>query len=456
MVSISLSVRRFLIRNFFPNYGLLSGKNFLRVLLLIFLHLPFSGNSQDLDLSGELYLSARGGNDKGLPFWMYANSRGRFTENTHFLTRLSGKAVYTFYNESELETGGGILFRNGSSRDILADEAYLGFRKEWFELTLGRRHQQEIFGGLSATNQNILWSVNTEAPPGVKVAISPLYFSGDAGLGVEMLWSDYILEEDLPVPNTKLHHKSFFLLYKVPEEWLFRAGLRHMALWGDKGNSGVEAGDYLSVVTGRAALVPTNPLGSLEFEVTQNFQFYSLRFFYNSIFESRKGAMLGNFPDGRYALFLKMEDKDQLINAVIYEFYTTKDQGIGENYLNHPVFRSGWTYNAQVLGVPFFTYDDITGSIINNKFSAHHVGIGGNYLNRFDSFPYRFLVSYAQNEGLEVQPNPGAFIKGKQLSTLFTSRIYNSLFFLDLQLATEFREHFSPVFGAGVSVSIQF
>ena len=65
----------------------------------------------------------------------------------------------------------------------------------------------------------------------------------------------------------------------------------------------------------------------------------------------------GNFPDGRYAVYLE-DNRDTFwgnswLKAFIYEFYYTKNQSRSragseedgsDNYFNNNLYRSGWTY----------------------------------------------------------------------------------------------------------------
>ena len=123
-----------------------------------------------------------------------------------------------------------------------------------------------------------------------------------------------------------------------------------------------------------------NHLGSWELYLTKKLNTSQLQFIYNSIFEDGSGSRMANFPDGRYGLFWQAEEKDQLINSIIYEYYNTRDQSHdvnkwgADNYLNSQFYTRGWSYRDRVIGSPLFTYDSEINKVINNKFSAHHIG----------------------------------------------------------------------------------
>ena len=115
---------------------------------------------------------------------MYSNSWGRFSENTHFAGLLSGTAVREFYSGGTLSAKGSFLYRNGTPEDLIVDEAYLSFHNSWMQATVGIKHQEELYNGLSASSLNMLWSSNARALPGIELGTSaPLYFNGQDGLG---------------------------------------------------------------------------------------------------------------------------------------------------------------------------------------------------------------------------------------------------------------------------------
>ena len=136
-------------------------------------------------------------------------------------------------------------------------------------------------------------------------------------------------------------------------------------------------------------------------------------------------------------------------------FYYTKNQskntpttdGI-DNYFNNNLYRSGWTYENRVLGVPFITLDPERFRISNNKILVHHFGLTG---TAFNYIPYKFLTSYRINDG----GKGGEYRENKILSTFLTFKIWQYQEFVDvnLQLATDFSSIAAPNFGAGIQIS---
>ena len=74
-----------------------------------------------------------------------------------------------------------------------------------------------------------------------------------------------------------------------------------------------------------------------------------------------------------------------------------------DNYYNHYIYQSGWTYNNKVIGNPLFTLGSNEGSysdetyIINNRIKAHHIGIMGNLSKNIN---YKILITNSRNYGV--------------------------------------------------------
>ncbi len=446
-----------------------------KIFFILFSFLSFSGYSQ-LEFSGEVNLQGMYTTGENLPFWMYKNQRGRISENTNATGWITGKASYDLGATSTLEAGLGILYQDGISDRVFLDESYLQFRNSWLEVIAGRKQKPELYNGLSATNENIVWSLNARPLPGVQFRTrEPIMLFPDAGIGFEASLSEYLLEKDRFVSYARIHHKSLHLVFKPDEDWLIRGGIQHFAQWG--GNSerdgqqpeGIK--DYLLVFTGRQGgenAVPGdqinvlgNHLGSYELNIKRSFRDFNVEFVYNHIFEDGSGTRYANFPDGRYGLMLDFKDQRKLVNNVLYEFYYTKNQSSrsssphknDEYFNNFQTYRSGWTYEERILGVPFFTYDKERDLIVNNKFTMHHIGISGSISNYFESYLYKLMLSAGRNDGRHgvfFNPNQDvAYISYEML-------ILQNFVDLSLQLGAEYHSLYAPVYGAGLHLSKRF
>ncbi|RKS50565.1 capsule assembly protein Wzi [Gillisia mitskevichiae] len=404
------------------------------------------------------------------PFWIHSNQRGRIDEASNISAYFSGKATYQFSRHARLEVGLGGLFHDGYSEKLQLDESYIMLENYWLKAYLGRKQKDLLYDGLSASNQNILWSLNARPLAGASLSLKkPVTISKKAGISLDVTWEEFITDDERYVEDTRIHHKSFHLIFNKINNFGVKVGLQHFVQWG--GNSPVfgklpgSFGDYLDVFTGREgedtvggqeANALGNHLGSYEVYLTTSINDYNIEILYNHLFEDGSGRVLRNTPDGRYGLFVKSPYSDNIINSVMYEFYYTRDQSDddittdgNDNYFNNNLYRSGWTYESRILGVPFITLDDDRFRINNNKIIVHHIGISG----VVGDLPYKLLSSYRRNYGAKGARN---FKKSTILSSYLDLKVWRDSFDVNLQLGADINSKASPNFGAGVQISKKF
>ena len=401
-----------------------------------------------------------------LPFWMYHNKRGRISENTNVAGWISGKAVHDIKDNTSLEFGGGLLYQNGVSKQVFIDEIYAQFKNPWFGLTAGIKQQKEYYNGLSASNQSISWSLNARPMPGVCLSISsPTYIFPEDGIGFEASWGEYLMGQDRAVSYARVHQKSFYLVYRPTEVFQIKAGLKHTALWGgatsNLGGREENFNYYLNVITagslGRDRSGEEDQgnalrknMGSYELYISKTFRKFKAELIYNHIFENGSGSKFDNAPDGRYGIYLESKDPDRIVSSFIYEFYYTKQRSQSpefDNYFNGGVYGSGWTHLDRGLGVPFFTEDPNGEGILRNAFSAHHIGISGQFSDYFNTFPYKLMLSTVQ-----YQAEAGKFGKQSVFYGDFEMRVLQSFVDLSFNLSAEFNSLKSPGFGIGLKL----
>jgi hypothetical protein len=444
------------------------------LLSLLFFTLFFSLQAQQIDFKGQVSGTGLLYTEDNSPFWLHTNQRGRIDETTNFSGLISASGIYNLTDNSNLEFGLGTLYQDGYSDKLQLDQAYVAFSNSWLGIVVGRKQRQELYRGLSATNQNILWSLNARPLSGVRFFTRrPIFLKNNRGLGFEASYEEYLMDDERFVENTRLHHKSFHLIYKSSPKFQISAGLRHFVQWGGthpqfgKLPSDFEA--YTRIVTGKGVGGDTgneisdqeinglgNHLGSYEITITTILAEYNVEIIYNHLFEDGSGSLLRNTPDGRYGIFI--EDPAAPLNswlqAMMYEFYYTKNQSKNtpttdgqDNYFNNNLYRSGWTYENRVIGLPFITLGPDRFRIANNKLIAHHIGLTG---MAFKKLPYRFLGSFRLNYGGKGSANTnGTHVFSTYLDLNLLQNIVN----LNLQLGADFSEIYGPNFGAGLSIS---
>ncbi len=407
-------------------------KSIYKSLLALLLLFITSTATAQFDINGEATLRGMVSGNEKTPFWMHSNQRGRVTDSTNLATWISAKGIYELNENSGFEIGGGLLYQDANNKaKINIDELYGQYKNSWLQIIGGRKQHEELYDGLSATNGNFIWSLNARPLPGIQIStVKPIYFLFDKSLGFSGSWNEFHMYKNRYVENTLLHNKSLYLNYRNDDGLKIKLGIQHFVQWGGTspdpniGKQPAGFSDYIRVVTGHDggdnALVTDqenalgNHMGSYELRINKTSRKLELEFLYSHFFEDGSGMAMYNILDGRYGVYANFKDKsrwvekDSWIESAMYEFYYTKDQSHKltpwihkwDNYFNNGIYKSGWTYNGQVIGVPFFTTNlyegDATSTIGNNRVIVHHIGLNG---FAFNKFPYKLLMSYRNNNG---------------------------------------------------------
>jgi len=449
-------------------------KFYFLTIIFLFLALPssFGQVMYNLDFEGQAQLFS----DSESPFWMHTNSRGRLDEKSHFSSLLSYKANIDLGEDRMAEFGLGGLFKDGYEDGFKLDEAYFSYSTPKIGIVLGKKQRELLFQGLSAVNENILWSLNASPLPGIRFFTrDPLFINGDHGFGFMVSLEEYIMNDDRYIENTRLHHKSGHLVYRSKNNFQISLGGHHFVQWaGYSEEFGQLPGsfeDYTRIFTGMASEDEIaggeelnalgNQIGSYELKIETKIRDLDFQFLYNHIFEDASGMKGGNLPDGRYAIYFE-DNRDTFwgsswLKAFMYEFYYTKNQSRdrvssevdgADNYFNNNLYRSGWTYRNQVLGVPFILINEENRFRIGtNILTVHHLGLSG---MAFDKLPYRFLLSYRKNYGLK----DSFFAETREVfSTLVELELINTDYILKAQIGADIKSYESSNFGIGINFS---
>ena len=393
----------------------------LNKLLPLFLLSFVASFSQEIEYSASATLQGLISSEEKNPFWLHSNTRGRIGEETNIAGWITGTGKFSFRNDSFLELGLGGFYHDGFTNEIDLDAYYISFQNNWMLAYAGRKQKKEYYRGLSATNESILWSLNSRPIPGISFEITePVYFWKQAGLGFMLSWEELFSDErDRYIENLRVHHKSFHLVYSGIRNVQLIAGVQHYVQWGGKspeqGDLPSGFDDYLRVITGGSIIGGDgligdneinglgNHLGGYEAQLNTSMSHFDVSLIYNTIFEDMSGIKLRNTPDGRYSIYIEDREENKWIEAFMYEYYFTRNQSKNypttdgkDNYFNNHLYKSGWTYDHQVIGLPFFVIRDNLLGIAHNNIVAHHIGITG---DAFYEYPYKLLASYRANYG---------------------------------------------------------
>ncbi|NJW53411.1 capsule assembly Wzi family protein [Salinimicrobium sp. CDJ15-91] len=408
------------------------------------------------------------------PFWIHSNQRGRLDEKTNLSSWLNGTGSYEFRYGGVLTAGLGILYHDGYSNEVQLDEYFVGYENNWFEAYAGRKQKTEFFSGISATNENVLWSLNSRPIPGLSFSTKTIPLFERAGIGFKASWEEFFSEEtERYIQTPRIHHKSFHFIFNGIRNVELIAGGHHYVQWAGKSPeygdlpSGFE--DYLKVITGGSIIGGDgfvgeqevnglgNHLGGYEVQLNTSFSHYDLSLIYNTIFEDFSGIKLRNTPDGRYGIYLKDQEPEKWVQAMMYEFYFTRHQSKTypttdgkDNYFNNHLYRSGWTYEKRIIGLPFMMLDNERFRVAHNNVVAHHLGLTG---NAFYTYPYKLLASYRANYGAK-----GGTSKPVEqiLSTYLDVNVWQDFLNINLQFGADIHSEDSSNVGIGLRVQKSF
>jgi hypothetical protein len=399
------------------------GKSFKIKIAFISLFIPVCLFSQEFDLKGKIDAVVILSNEEEIPFWLHTNTNMTIGEFTNLSITGDFTAVLSF-NNFKINGGAAIYGRDGVIDNIQRRDLYVQFENSWLFATIGAKRQTEKLDGLSATNQNFLWSGNARPLPGILFeANNPLKISKT--FGVDWGIGHYQLNDERYVKNTLVHYKRLALITTFNENHKLKAQIQHFAQWGGTSpESGKLKNGFKDFVNVFFAHTPEeyktedgvlnklgNHLGSylLEYEFKNNWGSFST--YYEHPFEDGSGTRLANFPDGVWGAFFKPKNQ-KIISSVLYEYINTTDQSGAygasgrDNYFSNIVYKSGWTYEENIIGAPFILFDknieitDTTTAFISNRSKTHHFGVMG----EFGNFQWKLKTTVTKYLGTYRKP----------------------------------------------------
>jgi hypothetical protein len=381
-----------------------------------------SGFTPDFHLSQSTLVSS--GND--LPFWMISNQNGIYTlHNSSYLLLQAGlnrsldrdtlqKWGYTY--------GANMVYSIAGTADFQPNEYWLGLRFNKLIFKVGAQSDPVIYSGLSSTNGNMYRSRNARPVPGLSVSTNgyiPFLFA-EKWLSWRFLYEEGILKDKQFVTDAHLHHKNFHLHALLSPSLSLSIGLEHYVFWGGYSPKlGQLAGwkEYFRYILGlnggpRAYIqdqlnTAGNQLGSYNLEIKKDWKIIITTFYFNHPFEDPSGMELDNLRDGIWGIHFATKNRSKFITNVVYEYMNTCNQsgsilgnpaptpenpnritGRGrDNYFNHSVYTSGYTYFQRIMGTPLLVpnigQDGISKGFESTRIWMHHLGISGILANEF-------------------------------------------------------------------------
>jgi hypothetical protein len=395
----------------------------MKLLKVILFLLPMISFSQEFNISGTVAAKAILSNENENPFWFHTNTNYAVGDLTNLFATGELTASLTF-SSFKVKGGAAIYGRDGVEDAVQRRDLFIQFENSWLFATVGAKKQKEVLDGLSATNQNFLWSGNARPLPGILLeANNPIKISNT--FGIDWGIAHYELNDNRFVDGVHLHYKRLALITNFNENHKLTAQLQHYAQWG--GTSPVYGDlkdgfkDFINVffahnseelgIEDETINKVGNHLGSylLNYEFKNSWGNFS--FYHEHPFEDGSGTRLANFPDGVWGIYFKPQNQ-KIISSILYEYIDTSDQsgisvGSGfDGYFGNNIYRSGWTYEENIIGAPFILFDknieitDTTTAFISNRSKTHHFGVMG----EFGNFQWKLKTTVTKYLGTYRKP----------------------------------------------------
>ena len=403
--------------------------SFLFVFLFGFQIIVFSQNNE---LSYLVELNSNISTEETLPFWLTTNKYGAIP-NSDNLT-LSAGLFQEFKplldsNKVNFSFGGQLTGAVANENEFIVNQLYSSIKWEKLQLDIGVKHRDVLFEGLSSTNGDFSFSTNARSIPGINLKLTEyvklpfakkwLSFKGNFG--------EYLLNDKRAVDKAHVHQKSLFFKSKLNKKLKLITGINHYAMWAGTsekyGKQPSSFKDYIRVIIGKSGDENSNQgdqinalgnhLGNYLFQLNKKGEKTDWSFYWLHPFEDTSGREFKNFGDGTFGLFFDLLKPDALLSHINFEFTFTKDQGkalsssnLVDNYFSNKIYESGWTYQNNAIGNPFFptgiNEDGFTNiNRLYNRFAAYHLGFDGS-LN--SNISYKTLLSYVSYFGSYSQP----------------------------------------------------
>ncbi|CAM3510186.1 capsule assembly Wzi family protein [Aequorivita lipolytica] len=390
--------------------------------IVVFL-IPLQFFSQEFEIGGTVESKTILATKDENPFWFHTNTNNSLGELSNLSATAELKSNLSF-SSFKLNAGVAIYGRDGVEDAIQRRDLYIQFENSWLLATIGAKKQTEVLDGLSSTNQNFLWSGNARPLPGLLLeANNPIKIS--KAFALDWGIAHYEMNDDRFVDGTHLHYKRLALITRFNENNKLTAKIQHYAQWGGTspvyGNLKDGAKDFVNMFFAHTTSEVEidneilNKLGNhlgtyfLEYKTKNKLGEFSI--YLEHPFEDGSGSGLKNFPDGVYGIHFKPINQS-IISSILYEYITTTDQsglsgGSGrDSYFSNGIYRSGWTYEENIIGAPFILFDknvEIDGgntAFISNRSEVHNIGVAGG-LNKFQ---WKLKSTYAKYLGTYSRP----------------------------------------------------
>ena len=369
--------------------------------------------------------------NKSLSYWHQVNRLGALTNNPSISFSLIRK-------KQSLEFALKSIIYNNKWNKSLIQIGYLSKKINDYELKIGRWNEKLTSESILSTG-SLIRGNNTIPIPQITFLL-PNYKK------IQMLKTQFFikggyshgwLSKGSYIKAPFLHEKYFYLKKHFNNQVELEVGIFHEAIWGGQtieyGLQPQNFSDYLRVVFGQSGSkdaylgeqinVLGNHLGIWDVSIKKIYHSKQYKFYFQHPFEDKSGAFQYFFDelkqfkipknsfDGLVGFELNHKDR-KLFSTLVYEYLNTMHQSGSlsasksdstygrDNYFNHYIYQSGWTYKNKIIGNPLFSVGNSKSKnqiyIINNRIKSHHIGVSG-YLK--SNLRYKILLTKSKNYG---------------------------------------------------------
>lgn len=369
-----------------------------------------------------------------LPFWLVSNNSFRLDDESYlglWTNVLLNKAPDTDNTADYFYGIEGNAF-GGSNLNFNLTQAYAGIRFKSIDVHFGSR--EEFFGLNDSTLSigNLFYGNNAQPIP--KIVIKTAGWTKAPFIGNFLSFQAYFahgwLEKNRHQSDAFLHQKYLYIRWNLFKNRLFlTGGLHHSAQWaGENLEEGIQQpsgiSDFARILIassgGRNASKNDrlnalgNHLGSYDLSASIRFNRFTVRNYWQFLWEDRSGLTPFNWRDGLMGISVESNVKSGLLTGFNLEIIRTNSQDAikyakdgtrivePDNFFNNLIYRSGWTFQKRVIGNPVFLILNPgaqSNSLIKNMINGVNVGLKGSY----HQLSYRLNYRYFKNNGLFLE-----------------------------------------------------
>ncbi len=419
------------------------------------------------------------------PFWLVSNRQGRYMPAGNATAiDLSFHSVKKGDRVFDYEYGVEAFGRLDSENSLWVHQLYGGLTfYGLINIKAGRWEEIIASKEPGISTGSVIWSGNARPVPKVQIG-TPGYVEVPYTRGlveIKGLISHGWLDDNRFASDVWLHHKNAFVRIGGSFPVNVYYGLNHYAQWGGSSPrheepypAGLDAFLRIFFIESANPDHPGSPqtwinhklgnhIGSRSHGVDIETGGYTAGVFLQDIMEDGSGWRRQNFPDGLWGIWLRSKEGGRFVQAVTYEYLQTTNQsgpyhdidgeivGGNDNYFNHAIYQSGWSYHMHTIGTPFISspvYNDPEfHRFVNNRVRAHHIGFKGHII---PGVTYRNLMSYSRNYGTHNEPFEN---KKDQISMML--EVATQVGLLGLNVALAMSVDYGDMYGNNLGVMLR-